>query len=247
MAIFGSFEEIPPAEALSATGASMGIFTVRRPPHQHEVLLRGGMVVGWRENGQLLADVMQLHARIAELVGARDGTFQFRRLSAEQVRGPFEIPLQQILASGLAHQEDVGSAEQLPSPRTVFERVEHRDMWLGDELQLFWERAEVRLRAGSHAEGLAALTGTSVSKAQQYLHRLRLAGMVRVRRLPTDGVARWQSEELPPLPALAVKPAAAAPRRPDPFAQADLTGVRPALPSKPLVQRLMDGLARWFR
>lgn len=239
MAIFGSFDEIPPAEALSATGAGVGVFVARLPLHLHEIFLRGGKVVGWRENGQPLDDIMRLHARFAEIVGTRVGTFQFRRLPAEQVVGPFEVPLQQILASGLAHHEEAEQADTLPSVQTVFERVEQREAWLGEELQVFWERAEIRVRAGASAESLAPIAGTSVAKAQQYLHRLRLAGLVRPRRLPVQA-APALSTPPPARPEFPALPVSAEPA-------ASLADVRPMLPPKPLVRRLMDGLARLFR
>ncbi|MBS0657540.1 MAG: hypothetical protein JSR82_04740 [Verrucomicrobia bacterium] len=196
--------------------------------------------MGWKEDGQLVEDIMQLHAHFAELVSVRDGTFQFRRAPAEQVSGPFEVPLRHILASGLAHQEEMSQSE-LPGPLTVFERIEHRDAWLGEELQVFWERAETRLRHGASAASLVEVTGASVGKAQQYLQRLRLVGMVRVRRLapgtparprPPEARASWEATPHP---------------EGDSISRADLTGIRPVVPSKPLVRRLMDGLARWFR
>lgn len=250
MAIFGTFDEISPPEALTATGRGTGVFIAHVPPaHHYEIFLRAGSITGFREDGVLLDDIMRLHDRFTDLLLMRVGDFEFRRLPSVRVEGSFHVPLEQMVVTGLACAEELNTApELLPSPETVFEWVGHKEVWLGDELQLFWERSEHALRNGSTAEILAELANTSTSKAQWYLYKLRLAGLVRPRRLqrgvpppmrPAKPVVESSTassdlkDDLLPTPVSpAIKP---------------LAEVQIAAPERPLLRRLMDGLASFLR
>lgn len=247
MAIFGTFDEISPPEALTAAGRGTGVFIAHVPPaHHYEIFLRAGSITGFREDGVLLDDIMRLHDRFTDLLLMRVGDFEFRRLPSVRVEGPFHVPLEQMVVTGMACAEELNLApELLPSSETVFEWVEHNDVWLGDELQLFWERSEHALRNGASAEVLAEMANTSTSKAQWYLYKLRLAGLVRPRRLqravaPAAGGAKPTADFslLAPIPALAQAPDLA----PKPLAAVHL-----AAPERPFLRRLMDGLASLLR
>lgn len=244
MAIFGTFDEIPPQEALTAVAARTGIFAVRLGAGPEFALhLHGHHLTSFRENSRELDDVLVIRDRFAALMTTRQGAFHFQRTGPAGIRQQVNLPLTQLVASAMnAAHERRAAEEELPSEHTRFVLVEEKaapSLWLGEELELFWERARDHLAAGTCAAHLANSTGLTVLQTRWLLYRLRLAGLIRSRRLndqrpPSEfGLAGPRATSLAP----------AAPATPLP---GDLSSVRLAPPNRPFLQRLLSGITRFF-
>lgn len=249
--IFGSFDEIPPAEALTVVSAETGVFTVTAPGSRDSlVYLEAGYLVAMTAESEPIQDSLRLRASFSHLLSLREGEFDFRRSALLGVDRNFHLPLGQLITSSLAFATEIsGDSVELSSADACFELDRRLDLWLGDELQLFWERAEPLLRGGCNAVELAEMAGIPVDRARWYLHKLRLAGLIRPRRLVGEQfpTPRWRRKSKP-----AVAPSLSTTPEPELASAVEnsipaLREVKLATPSRPLLLRLIQGLTTLFR
>lgn len=183
MAIFGNFHDFPPYEALMAVCKRTGTFVARLPARTVEIQLQAGRLVDFSENGAPVRDVLALSDRFHLMLEQREGEFEFFSREATGPRPYAAHPLQQIVSNAMgACVRMQNTEEDLPSEQTRFLPTGLQDVWLEEDLQLFWERAEPYFATGASALQLSGCTGVTARRAQWFLHRLRLAGLVRPRR-----------------------------------------------------------------
>lgn len=237
MAIFGNFQDFPPSEALLAVAQRTGTFLARLPARTVGLQLHGGRLLGYSENGSPVRDPLALTERFQFLLEQREGEFEFLPQTAAGPRRYIAPPLDQLISNALGASMNMNlTDEDLPSEQTRFLPTGCEDVWLEEDLQIFWERAERYFRDGASALQLSGCTGVTVRKARWFLLRLRAAGLVRPRRaseatefsLPTRV---QKAMELPPATSAA---------------QADLSRIEVARPAQGLIRKLAHGLSALF-
>lgn len=236
MAIFGTFEEIPPQEALTTISNRTGIFTARLLAGiVFELDVEAGTLLGFTQNGQPLPDVLSVRDRFAQLLSARKGEFDFRRSAHLPSRRRFHLPIDQLVVSAMAYSQDLRQAgAELPSEYTRFVSTGREELWLGEDLAQFWEKARPFFKAGASAQDLSRWTALALPQVQWFLYRLRTAGLIRPRR--SAGPMQEPEALLP----LSVSTSA----RPSP--PPDLRRLKIDRPPARLLHRLMRGLASVF-
>lgn len=242
MAIFGSFDELTPAEALTVVGKATGTLFIRTGDlGAMELHVRSGRVVGLTVCGRSVADTLELQGVVTDLVRRREGIFEFRRRSLEGQLGTvptFDVPLAQLVMNGLGFTEEIGAFQDtLPSPKTVFELHRAPTIWLGDQLQPFFERVEAALRDGASAEELAIITRVSTDEARWFLYKLRLAGVIKAHRCAAAPTLRKR-----------LAPATTPEAETSSWSRdADLRHVQVARPARAFLARLLTGLTSLLR
>lgn len=215
-----------------------GTFVARMPARTVEIQLRSGNLVDYTENGTSVRDVLALSDRFQNFLEQRTGGFEFFQAEGAAPHTQVAQQLAQLVSNAMGQAQDILQADaHLPSAQTRFLLTGKEGIWLQEDLQIFWERAEPHLRQAASALQLSGCTGVNVRKAQWFLYRLRLAGLVRPRRS-----AETTEYGLPiRIQAPMQMPAASEP------GAGDLEGVKIARLSGGLFSRVAGRLAQLFR
>lgn len=239
MAIFGNLAEFPPHEVLSLVGARRGILAIRQPGRTIDLHLAEKSLHHFYENGLRVTDVLTLTDRFGRLLQSRAGEFWFMAGQGEAA-GPLRLPVAQLIASTLRSLDERSAVlAELPSPHTIMVANGQTDLHFSEELQLYWERAQPHLRLGASALQLAGCTGITTDQSRWLLHRLRLAGAVRLRRAGEKtqfGISPSEADRRAPVGVSATAPDSG-----------DLRGVSLGAPARGLLQRLITGFNGLFR
>ena len=258
MSIFGNFQDLSPAEAFTVAARSAGVLRLAIPElgeFAFEVAL--GRITGVTWQTRSVTDLFELQGLAGDLLSRRSGTFEFQRRPAGGSPHPLvDVPVAQFVANGLARAASLRSvAGVVPSVKTVFLLLRDPAVWLGDELQVFYERARSELLVGASAEQLAHSLHVTTTDAAWHLHRLRLAGVVQPRRQedaapPASLSAPTQPRRTRRFDPASIRAVRVAPPRLRSAGEGaaseiiDLRDVRTARPERSLLQRLTFGLRR---
>lgn len=238
MAIFGDLSKMPAHEVLPLIGARRGVLAIRQPGRAINLQLEKRHLVNYFENDMRVDDVLTLRDRFGRMLESHAGDFEFLP-NASPAPAHLHLPVDQLIAStlqGLVERE--AAMALLPSAHTVMVATGLLDLHLPDDLQIYWERALPHLRLGASALQLAGCTGVTACQSRWHLHRLRLAGLVRVRRATEKtefGLRLTEADAVAPLVATAIG-----------SESEDLRNVRLAPPSHSILHRLLAGFAKLF-
>lgn len=238
MAIFGDLSEMPAHEVLPFVGARCGVLAIRQPGRTIDLQLEKRHLVNYFENDLRVDDVLTLRDRFGRMLESHAGDFEFLP-HASPAPAHLHLPVDQLIASTLQGLMERESAKpHLPSAHTIMVATGLLDLHLPEDLQIYWERALPHLRLGASALQLAGCTGITACQSRWHLHRLRLAGLVRVRRATEKtqfGLRLSEADTMAPLAATAIG-----------TESVGLQNVRVAPPSPSVLHRLLAGFTKLF-
>ncbi|HYU35726.1 MAG TPA: DUF4388 domain-containing protein [Thermoanaerobaculia bacterium] len=181
MAIFGDFADLPFPETFSMVGRRTGRLLISDVPDQgsFELHLVDGSLRGLRIDHEDIDDPLRARDRLAALMEAPCGLFQFHRCAPERLHGALDLPLISLLMS-LASAVDEISAyrERFLHPQARFRRLAGEAVRLADDLDQFAQKATPYLLQGTDAEELARALDISLDQVRLYLYKLRSLGWI---------------------------------------------------------------------
>jgi hypothetical protein len=181
MAIFGDLADLPFPEIFNMVGRRTGRLLIFGVPDQggFELDLIDGTLRGLQIDGEAISDPLRARDRLAVLMEAPRGLFEFHRSLPEQLRGNLELPVTSLLMAVASAVDEISAyRDRFPHPQTRFKRMASEEVWLDDDLYLFSERATPYLLRGTDADELARELGVSLEQVQLYLYKLRSVGWV---------------------------------------------------------------------
>ncbi|HSI83494.1 MAG: hypothetical protein ACAI35_25415 [Candidatus Methylacidiphilales bacterium] len=124
-------------------------------------------------------------------MNAKDADFIIERQLREESTQQFDflLPVDQLVASVMTVISELESLRcHFPSEKTVFISPSRSEIWLGDELNQFYEQCHTLLARGASGEELAAHTGMSLDRVLLNLHRLRSSSLITPCRAVTSAL-----------------------------------------------------------
>jgi hypothetical protein len=181
VAIFGELSDLPFPEIFNMVGRRTGALLISGvsglPPFQ--LLLADGALCALRFGAEAVNDPLQVRDKLAALMEAQSGTFEFQRRPAGSVTGRFRLPATSLLMAIASAVDEIGAyRDRFAHPRTRFKLLGGEEVWLDEDLRLFLERATPSLLEGADAEELARELDLSLSQIQLHLYKLRSVGKV---------------------------------------------------------------------
>lgn len=183
MALFGNLEDFPLVELLSLIGSSQktGVLELMIPSRQNiYISFARGRIQGVTE-GRRALDPFEGRFLLMEIVNVRNGAFEFHLM-------PVGIGYDWCVEGFLmlvASVEDEMEAyrNNLPDVRTHFSlRGNLKENILDEPLLSFWRKARVYLERPISVRELAKVLHIPEEHVGYYLHKMRLLGLVEVRR-----------------------------------------------------------------
>ncbi len=181
MAIFGALNELPLPEILTMLGRRSGKLKLwnlesghRYELHMHEAKLKALFV-----DQQSIDDIMFVRESMIELIDAEQGSFEFEREPPDSLTQHLDIPVEQLLLSTATAIDELKAYRQrFADKRTRFRSVGPVDVWLDDNLYMFWQYSSHLLEQGCSAEEVAEHLDMHLEQVQLNLYKLRSLGKI---------------------------------------------------------------------
>ena len=181
MAIFGALNELPIPEILTMLGRRSGKLKLwnleskhRYELHMHEAKLKALYI-----DQQAVNDIMFVRESMIELIDAEQGSFEFERHPPDSLSQQLDIPVEQLLLStATAIDEMKAYRQRFADQRTRFRSVGPVDVWLDDNLYMFWQYSSHLLENGCSAEEVAEHLNMQLDQVQLNLYKLRSLGKI---------------------------------------------------------------------
>jgi hypothetical protein len=240
MAIFGNLTEFPLIEVIGMLERRCGVlrFTQVGRFQSLELQLNLGRLQGLLVNGQVLRDGLAAKDLLVEIANQRQGTFEFQRVPIDSglLLNDLSIEITEVLLRRATLDDEWNNfKENLPEPETRFVLATQELVWLEDDLQRFWNQAELLLEYGISTKELAERLSLDLRLVQVNLYKLRAIGVIRparrVQEVADMRAGNFPSRVVEPILKVAV---------PDP--KAALPEVKEIRPKPSLVSRLLGAL-----
>lgn len=198
MAIFGALNELPIPEILTMLGRRSGKLKLwnlenkhRYELHMHEAKLKALYI-----DQQAVNDIMFVRESMIELIDAEQGSFEFERHPPDALTQHLDIPVEQLLLStATAIDEMKAYRQRFADQRTRFRSVGPVDVWLDDNLYMFWQYSSHLLENGCSAEEVAEHLNMQLEQVQLNLYKLRSLGKIAPVRAYQDSHVGRQSRK----------------------------------------------------
>lgn len=181
MAIFGDLADLPFPEIFNMVGRRTGRLQIFGVPYlpNIDLDLEDGKLRGVRMGEEPIDDPLQVRDRLAPLMEAPRGIFEFQRCGPEALQGSLQMPITSLLMAIASAVDEISAyRERFAHPETRFKILASEEVWLDEDLWMFLERATPMLMQGSDASELARALHVSVEQVQLHLYKLRSVGRV---------------------------------------------------------------------
>lgn len=181
MAIFGDLLELQLPELLNLVGRRTGKLELlevgkfkRVELHISSQYLKGIVI-----SDELLDDALLVRDKLASVMNETSGTFEFHKVPEIALRGSLSISIPQLLLSIASTSDEIDAyRKSFSHPNTIYKCLTPCDVWLDEDLYLFFEKAQPFLNSGVDAQVLVDKLGLSLDQVQLYLYKLRSVGKV---------------------------------------------------------------------
>lgn len=181
MAIFGDLLELQLPELLNLVGRRTGKLELLEVGKFKRVELHistqclKGIVIG----DELLDDALLVRDKLASVMNETSGTFEFHKVPEIALRGSLSISIPQLLLSIASTIDEIDAyRKSFSHPNTIYKCLTPCEVWLDEDLYLFFEKAQPYLNSGVDAQVLANKLDLSLDQIQLYLYKLRSVGKV---------------------------------------------------------------------
>lgn len=161
------------------TSQGTGLFLVWDEAHSLDNILHlsSGHLTAWIHQGETVRDVLAVQKHLADLINLRKGRFEFE--PSAHIQRTFSLSISQLVAAAMASIEQPRAVNDLLSNNhTIFHSTGSSDVWLGNDVQHFWNLTERQLQLGASGQQLTELTGLPLDHVMLFLYKLRVAGVV---------------------------------------------------------------------
>lgn len=187
MAVFGNLTEFPLIEIFAMLERRCGILRFSQVGRFQslEFQLNNGQLQGLIADGKVLRDGLAAKDLLVEVANHRDGTFEFQRVPADSglLLNDLAIEVSEVLLRRATLDDEWNKYKNnLPDLETRFVLATQELVWLDDDLQRFWNHAELLLEYGISTKELAQRLSLELRLVQVNLYKLRAIGVIRPAR-----------------------------------------------------------------
>lgn len=183
MAVFGNLAEFPLSEVISMLERRCGVlrFTQVGRFQSLELQLNFGCLQGLLVDGLVLRNGLAAKDLLVEIANLRDGQFEFQPIprNSELLLNDLAIDIGKVLLQRATLDDQWNEYKNsLPEPDTRFVLASQDLVYLDDDLQQFWNQAELLFEYGISTQELAQRLRLDLRFVQVHLYKLGAIGLI---------------------------------------------------------------------